>query len=262
MKLGFKEGDMEAWYKVSTQKIAEHGGQGLLAHYNGSISLLFGNLFPDRHWDPLKFSKNPHHYWNSIEKQKSFVEAFGKEMNIKEKDYEAWYKVTPEAITERGGAGLLVHHKGSFHSLLSTVFPSHKWDPLKFPKLPPKFWSAIENQKLVLDEVERKLNFKEGDKEGWYQVSHKLLVDLGARSVLEQSNWSLPDLLMKVSSHLSSEFYLYLSSRGRCIPSIRGSCGSFHGERTAPSAILPPLTISLVKSRVPIISLLFLSIFK
>jgi hypothetical protein len=68
------------------------GGMPLRAKYNGSISLLLSNLYPEYDWLPWRFTFCPQSYWNDLKNQRKFVEWAGNQLNIKEMS--DWYKVT------------------------------------------------------------------------------------------------------------------------------------------------------------------------
>ena len=63
---------------------------------------------------------------------------------------------------ELGGNELFLAYD-SLELALSTVYPEHKWHPLKFDlhSLPPGYWADIENQRKFLNRIGPRLGVKE-----------------------------------------------------------------------------------------------------
>jgi len=202
-ELGFPKGDLEGWYKVPTLKFIEMGGSALLSRYDGSLSSALEAIYPEHKWDLLKFTRAPQNHWQSIENQHEMIDEIREKIGVKEGDFEAWYKVTSQQFIDAGGSGLLAHHGGSLSSALAAVYNDYKWDPTKFSKTPRNYWKSIEKHREFMDALGTKLGFKEGEREGWYAVSHRLISENGGSKILAQYNGSLPDLLATVYSDYS-----------------------------------------------------------
>jgi len=197
-KLGFKEGDRSEWYRISNKTIIANGGGGLLNHFNGSLLAVLTAVYPEVHWDPLKFSKAPRNFWSSMENRQAFMSEFGKKLGFKENEREGWYKVSSRSFVANGGSGLLSHYDNSVYNLLLAVFPDFVWDPLKFTKAPQKFWKEVANQKVYMDEVGRDLGIGSENMEGWYKVSNRDLLDRGGSRLLHQYGGSLLTVLSNI----------------------------------------------------------------
>ena len=178
--------------------MVENGGGSLLKRYQRSLSKLLAALYPDFTWDPLRFSRPPRNHWNSIENQREFLLGLAKQWGMKEGDMEAWYKVSYRSLLDNGGSGLLRRYNDSTSALISAAFPEYNWEPMKFLKSPQHYWSNKENQRIFMDDLSKKLGFKEGDREPWYKVSHKTLNENGGSGLLAQYHGSYPDVLKGV----------------------------------------------------------------
>jgi hypothetical protein len=60
--------------------------------YNGSISALLLEVYPEYDWLPWKFAKSPHDFLGDQKNQRKFLDWAAKELNIK--DMSDWYNVT------------------------------------------------------------------------------------------------------------------------------------------------------------------------
>ena len=193
--LSYPEGDLTSFYKLNKQMVVDHGGAGLLAKYNQSISNLLVALYPDFPWDPLKFQKAPNSYWSSVENQRRFLTNLEEKLVIKSK--EAWYKVSTRTLLENGGNGLLQQYNGSVQQMLSALYPDEAWDSRRFTKTFKNYWASMENQREYMDDLGRKLGFKAGDMEAYYSLTRKDLLENGGGGILKQYKGSLPNIVMK-----------------------------------------------------------------
>jgi len=117
-----------------------------------------------------------------------------------------WYKVSNKTLIENGGKALLYHHNSSLFQILKSVYPDFPWDPLKFPQAPRNHWTSIENQKLFMDELAKKLGINlEGkevelakEMEKWYKVSSRQLISNGGKAIFAHHKNSLFEILRSV----------------------------------------------------------------
>jgi len=201
LKLGIPPGDYAAWYKVSYKTIIENGGNTIFKKHQSSISAVFEAIYPEYKWDKLRFAQVPRNYWASPPHQRAYLDLLGVKLGIEETNastFERWYQLTSKMTIENGGAGLLAHYNGSVSKMLSAVFPSFPWDSKRFPKAPQNFWDSLENQKMFIFELEKRLGIKEGDREAWYGVSDEAVASEGGDTVLAKYHDSLPSLLSNV----------------------------------------------------------------
>jgi len=208
-RLGISEGDLATWYQVRSQSLIKLGASTLLSRYNGSLYALLSAVYPDFAWDPRKFLQAPRHYWADIHNQRSFLDSLASKLGFKAGEREGWYKVSNHLIAENGGAALLRLHSGNFSQILQKVYPDFAWDPLRFRRAPKNYWSSIENQRAFLDGLGKKLGYKEGEREAWYKISNKTIVDYGGVSVLVHYHGSVPALLAAVYPDYNWELWKF-----------------------------------------------------
>lgn len=197
-RLGIKDGHREGWYKVSTQVVIDLGGASLLSLFNGSLIALLSTIYPDFNWNPLKFVKVPQKYWASVENQRAFMDDVGRQLGFREGELDRWYAVSTQIFIDHGGKSILQRYNDSLSTILTNIYPEHNWDPLRFTKVPQNYWASKANQRAFLDALARKLDFKEGEFGGWYNVSHRILRDNGGRGLLEHYNGSIAELITSI----------------------------------------------------------------
>jgi len=100
---------------------------------------LLKSAFPEHEWKPSDFPFRTRNYWRSAANTKQFMKKAGKELHIKEKDYEGWYKITINDVRDRGGAGPLKAHNDSLVELLRIAFPSYNGILLALYERPTNF---------------------------------------------------------------------------------------------------------------------------
>jgi hypothetical protein len=77
--------------------LSEIGGASLLmGKYNGVLSNLLAEVYPENEWLPWKFVICPHNYWDDMKNQRKFIDWAAKQLNIKEKS--DWYNVTVKCL--------------------------------------------------------------------------------------------------------------------------------------------------------------------
>jgi len=197
-KLGIEKGGGAGWYQVSSQTLIDNGGAALLRKYDDSISSMLFAAYPDVDWNPVKFKRSPRNHWAVKEHQRIFMDELGKKLGMKEGEREGWYKVTNRTLIDNGGRAILRLYNDSISTVLENVFADYPWDRLKFKRAPNKFWTSLENQKVFMADLGRKLGFQDGDIDRWYKVSHKVFHDNGGSGLLALYKNSLPDLLTRV----------------------------------------------------------------
>ena len=202
IKLGIEKGDRSAWYRVSTQQVIDNGGKGLLQRYQFSLSKLLTAVYPDFAWDALKFGSAPRNHWASIDNQRSFMDELAKKLGFGEGEREGWYKVSHQTLLDHGGRQILAHHNDSLPIILAAVYPDYSWNPLKFSRARRNYWLSLDNQRTFLDELAKKLGMKEGDKEQWYKVPNRVIIENGGKALLKRYNDSLHEAL----KHIYPEF--------------------------------------------------------
>ena len=88
------------------------GGLSLLVlKYSASPYKLLSAIYPDYDWLPWKFPKSLKNFWTDVKNQRKFMDWAAKELKIKEMD--DWYNVTPKELSDLGGITLVMHHSNS-----------------------------------------------------------------------------------------------------------------------------------------------------
>ena len=78
---------------VKIKEFEEFGCLSMLKTcYNGTVPLLFENVFPEHEWLPWKFTRVPKNYWQNEKNIRKFMSWAEKELGIK--DVGEWQKVT------------------------------------------------------------------------------------------------------------------------------------------------------------------------
>lgn len=213
-KLGIKEGDMDAWYKVTYDEIVDNGGSFILTSHNSSVSALLKMVFPEHPWEEARFHSKPKNFWQSKENQRKALEEARKKLGLKEGDLNEWYRVSYTDLAKIGMARLVVEHNSSVSMMLMNLFPDHPWDITKFESKNRAFWHYPQNQRALLESIRKKLQIPDGDYESWYKVTFRELLQHGASAVLRYHSNSPAQLLQSVySEHPWDPYKFHVKSR-------------------------------------------------
>ena len=93
------------------------------------------DLFPKEEGEPIpkepvggwKFYPS---LWESKDNQRMFLDQLSKDLGITR--MEGWYTVDPESVTQRGGTSLFSRYGNSMTSMITSIYPEHKWAHHKF----------------------------------------------------------------------------------------------------------------------------------
>ncbi len=185
----------EQLYSVSKFEIVRRGGTKILKQYNNSIWNTLKSVYPEKEWDPLKFSHAPQRYWNDKCNQKQLLEKISKELGITE--LQDWYHVTAGDIARLGGSALLVRHSTCVISILKAHYPDYPWDIMRFRHLPKGSSSSLISQQQILLRLGDQLGVR--DYTDWYNVTTLHLKKLrGGSTLLAKYGGSLFKLLSSV----------------------------------------------------------------
>lgn len=126
---------MSDWYSVSVQAVRDKGGSTLLRKHNDSLVSVLFYTYPEHHWDLLKFSKLPQHFWTTSKRRRLLFDWLGRELGIV--DPADWYAVTSETVEKLGlqhalKMGVLGGKYGSVAEELGAVYPEHPWEKWRF----------------------------------------------------------------------------------------------------------------------------------
>jgi len=224
-----KEEVEEVWYSLTTQLLIDRGGAVLLKKYNNSLSLMLSTLFPEVAFDPLKFSRAPQNYWHDKDNGRRFLEGLAVKSGFEPTNPDTYYtSLTPRAIIEGGGSGLLARYGNSYIALLRAVFPEVEWEQWRFPRgvaklkakavsLSPSLSSSSSSSssfyslspsfyKDLVQKIEKDMEVKEA--KDWYRISRGQLETLGLwRAIFSAaplSSSSSPTTTSTTSSSTSS----------------------------------------------------------
>ena len=177
------------WLYVSHKDFRRHGGGNLLNIHKGSLFRLLKTTFTNYNWDEEIFERKrlPKGFWNSIENQRTFCDYFAQKNDIKSLD--EWYSVRREDLVSQGASRLLFLYQNDVIKLLQTIYPEKDWNIYERSILPHNYWNSIENQKLYLDYLYQKLNFK--SLEDFYQLNYSVILAEGGSGLLNKYNGSL-----------------------------------------------------------------------
>lgn len=106
-----------SWGKVTTLRIKELGGYGLLNRYEGSLLLALRSVYPgsfllllfplilvEINWKQEWFRNVPKYkpnFWNSLENQREFLDNIAKTYHINSAN--EWKKISSSLICKKGG---------------------------------------------------------------------------------------------------------------------------------------------------------------
>ncbi len=163
---------LEDWYNIRVSDIQAFSGGSLLNnYYGGSLIKALQNLYPNYKWQPWKFKKANHGYWNQPLSHRSFFDNLAQELNIQlhsassstdsslsRSPPEGWYSIQSNLVYQYGGKGLLNSHYGnSLFRALQSVYPEYDWKPWRFQQPTRGYWekSLLSDQREYLDWITR-----------------------------------------------------------------------------------------------------------
>jgi hypothetical protein len=171
-RLGVKQ--LDDWYKVTAEQVRSKNAS-ILKYFKDS-SLITA----------------PKSHWRDKDNQRECLELIGKELGVKELD--DWYNINAKQLSHSKISWLTNYYRGSLHRALRELYPRHKWDPLRFGRMPKDFWKDEEHQFQSLKKIEEELGIKELD--DWYKISANQFRSKNC-SLLYQYNGSILAILKK-----------------------------------------------------------------
>ena len=154
------------WNNIPEKSIRQFpGGASVLAHHGGKANFL-ASLYPDEMWCIDERLKVPHHYWESHENRRQFMEKLGRRLGIT--TLEDWRDVTHQQL-QKNGAGSLLGRYESFFALLKSVYPEHDWRLYRKGRVPSGYWNSLSNVRDFVKYFEETHHLS--DLEEWYRVS-------------------------------------------------------------------------------------------
>src|SRR5207248_2486669 len=77
--------DMDDWYNVTVDDIAQHG-KGLLLQYSNSPSQALQTVYPEHDWMMWRFGHTSRGYWENNTHHKQFFDWLGTQIGFQEMD--------------------------------------------------------------------------------------------------------------------------------------------------------------------------------
>ena len=187
---------LEDWYNVKLdEEILKHDKQGVLNAFGGSLAGALKSAYPDHNWLFYRFHSEhvPFGFWNTVQNHKIFMDHLYEHLGFESMD--AWYQLRAKDIRDFGGSFLLTkYYSNSPSKLLQYVYPEHRWDIWRFPRVPNGTWEQMSRDKwreLILWLSER---LKIQNLDGWYRVSFPQIAKLVSGVPFER--FSLQEILV------------------------------------------------------------------
>lgn len=188
----YKLEDMEDWYNITQSRLHDKGGGHLLKMYNSSPMKILTTLFPDHKWELSKFSGRKG-MWNDIALEREFIMNLASKLKIN--SMEEWYNVGLKQIRAVKGEKLSRTYNYSVMRMMTSVFPEHNWDKMRFAKR-RGLWTEQESQKDFLTKLAKELKITEMKQ--WYHVSVLQMRKKGASGLLSKYNGSPKTMIMSL----------------------------------------------------------------
>lgn len=183
-QLNKTEGDMEAWYSVTYDDFLANHGKALLNKFDYSPYQILKHVFPQFEFLPWKFSRAPRGFWEKKENQLAYMKWLAKELKREEGIPEQWYTVSRSDFVANFGTGLLNKFNGSHTEALMTLYPDASWAPWRFNSTPQTYFDRVENQRIYLDWLGKRLNFTK--QEDWYKIRWEHFLENDGSTLLDK----------------------------------------------------------------------------
>ncbi|KYR01679.1 hypothetical protein DLAC_01684 [Tieghemostelium lacteum] len=191
-----KEGikDLDQLYSVCTRrKVDTYTSMAKLFRYHScSIYKMVTSAYPERQWDPWRFSKAPKEEWTKCISQENVSKAvlwFAKENAIK--DLDAWYDVKILMFRRKCKIPRSIKKK-ELHQMIIKTYPKHRFYIWKFGYT-PGIWDDIVVRKDYIIWILDKLKLK--SLESLYTLPVSTLVLNHGRYLIQKYNKDMYQLL-------------------------------------------------------------------
>eukprot|EP00028_Trichosphaerium_sp_Am-I-7-wt_P003386 CAMPEP_0168527358 /NCGR_PEP_ID=MMETSP0405-20121227/12556_1 /TAXON_ID=498012 /ORGANISM="Trichosphaerium sp, Strain Am-I-7 wt" /LENGTH=219 /DNA_ID=CAMNT_0008550457 /DNA_START=25 /DNA_END=681 /DNA_ORIENTATION=+ len=121
-------------------------------------------------------------FWSDIGHQRQRINYASQQLDLKHLD--EWHNVSLLDLLDHVGVHMLGQYGGSLWSALKALFPDHRWnfnEREKKNQVEKGHWQNQEKQLTFLKGLAEKLRLEKDD---WYRVSKKQLIDSGGASVI------------------------------------------------------------------------------
>eukprot|EP01118_Nematostelium_gracile_P009096 TRINITY_DN3048_c0_g2_i1.p1 TRINITY_DN3048_c0_g2~~TRINITY_DN3048_c0_g2_i1.p1 ORF type:complete len:398 (-),score=57.98 TRINITY_DN3048_c0_g2_i1:17-1066(-) len=187
---------MEDWYSVSRRQISGKGGGGLLQKYHNSPSKMLMFLFPEHEWKLTEFKDKPRGVTKGIWFHKEMINKLGKDLKISK--MEDWYRVSARQISEQNGGGILHQYGGSPQKMVTSLFPEHDWDPMKFGRVARGTWANPASHRDFVNKLAKEFNIS--NMEDWYNITRTKIRKKGGLAFLIKYQYSVGKAISSVLS--------------------------------------------------------------
>jgi len=162
-------------YKVTVDDFFRHDGRSLLVEaFHSSPQELLKAVFPAINWKPWLFSRVPKNFYDKMENVRLHLDDIKAEAGVEDDG-----EVKMEHFAKFGGGALLARFNNSPQLVVEVAGGTYQSN-----KKPMNYWKNVENQKLFLEELARKLNIGKDEKEKWYDVDSEVVGKEGGATLL------------------------------------------------------------------------------
>lgn len=149
---------LDDWYNVSRTQLYDKAP--FIPGTYGSLQNALEAFYPNHSWDVSRFGVKTKNYWNDKVNQKNALERVASELNIK--TVEDWYKTSRKRLYIK--LPFIQKYYGTLFVALSSLYPKHDWNALKFERAPLGLWNSPNAKvefKEVIEQLIHKYNIKE-----------------------------------------------------------------------------------------------------
>ena len=158
---------MEDYYRLTPKDMRHNSGAGLaVCWWNSSVVEGVKECFPQYEWHEWLFGTAPMGFWKRKENRHRYMRWLGARLGYRRP--EDWYAARGKDFRSNFGGYCLTFYHGSPALAAMDLFPKHRWQQWKFPKVPCGFWHQAENRRRYLEWLGRQLGFRRP--EDWRRV--------------------------------------------------------------------------------------------
>jgi hypothetical protein len=191
--------NVEDWYGVTSNHLLDNGASSMLKYFQYSSYNAIRSAYQDTEWLPWLFDHSQSSIWEDQETRRNYFDWLA--LQFKFDTPEDWYGLKKTDILDRGGGRLLDdYYNGSIARAICSIYPEFQWQPWRFTNVPSSFWRTLENQKIFMEWIEKKLEIKDPD--GWIGVGTETLSQWGGSGLLYQYGHSITKILKAVFPHV------------------------------------------------------------
>lgn len=130
--LGYRDGDLSAWYRIKLSEIESRGGGPLLYIHGNSRRALLASVFPEHKWQFWKLhQRNSNRFWNDYPTLVDLMNYLEERLDLAHGHPEAWYRVTGNQLSQLGVSNL-IRSEDDLFLLLKTTKPDFDWQRRHF----------------------------------------------------------------------------------------------------------------------------------